>query len=431
MTEPIYGQYFEQLWGRLPEVYRTEDANVGWQLKRYLYGVGAPYDSAMNLFERFLYVAPNDRSRLAPKPQLSSPIQLAYPDMLLSPDDGTTWIKAADQFNIIDDGHSGGKVIYDDTVLSVTDDGNGLGTMTWDDDNNDTYTATVAADGASVEFQWSDAAISSESFYELSGPSDGAYAAASQYLQAGTYRMTFDYIDFPANGVAVITIDEKVVGMVQLQNGGTYSILTSFPITFTTNRGYTTIKVVYMVKYQTNPNAVINIGDINIVNTATPDDFHTTADLVDPYAADAAWLPWLAQLVGVVLDQSQNPIVQRASIINAYGGINAGTKTAIANAIQPFLTGTRFIRIYNNSTQYPLGTGGEWDVLIVTREEEVPANIDIVTLAMSLGVKPAGVKLWHANYTTTWSELQTDRPTWADWNGSTWQQIVETGWSGT
>lgn len=429
MTEPIYGPYSEQMWNRLPEIYRIKDADTGWQLKRYLHGVGATYDNVMALFERFLFVPPNDRSPLAPKPSLmTDPINIVYPELILSPDDGTTWKPAVFRFDIDDDGMGHGIIYYDDSDMTITDNGDGTATMAWDD-NNGVFDVAVSADGYSAEIDWTDLAGSQEAFYELMVSSEGAYAAASVYLQAGTYQIIFDYIDFATNGTAVIEVDEVIVGTVPLNNAGTGSVKSSFPVTFTVNRGWITIKFVFLSEYQSGADKLINIGAIRIVNTAPGPDLHTTSDLADPYAADIAWLPWLAQLVGVVIDQSQDVVSQRAAITNAYRGINVGTKTALQNALLPYLTGTRFIKVYDHSNVLDgIGNGGEWDVLIVTKESETPVGVDPAQIATDIGVKPAGVKLWHANFETTWSELETDRPTWLDWNGNTWRQVEETGW---
>jgi hypothetical protein len=48
---------------------------------------------------------------------------------------------------------------------------------------------------------------------------------------------------------------------------------------------------------------------------------YRTADLVDPVTADAAWLPWLAQLVGVKLQPGDSVAQWRSDISNGIGGV--------------------------------------------------------------------------------------------------------------
>lgn len=107
-----------------------------------------------------------------------------------------------------------------------------------------------------------------------------------------------------------------------------------------------------------------------------------TSDLVDPYTANAAWLPWLAQLVGVDV-ANLSVTAQRYVIAHPQDTWAHGTPRAIAAAARAKLTGTGYAAIM------PTYQGDPFTIALVTREDETQ-----------------GV--------TTWGELETMAPTWAD-----------------
>lgn len=150
-----------------------------------------------------------------------------------------------------------------------------------------------------------------------------------------------------------------------------------------------------------------------------------TSDLTDPLKADAAWLPWLAQHVGVKT-KGLTVSEQRAAIAGASSGFAVGTKGAVAAAAATALTGGQFVRVYDHSTTTP-GDGGQWDVLIVTRSEETPNPAAVTAAVIAAGAKPAGVVLHQRSYSASWTAEQTAFPTWADRNGRPWLDIEEAG----
>jgi hypothetical protein len=178
------------------------------------------------------------------------------------------------------------------------------------------------------------------------------------------------------------------------------------------------------------------VGDVETVieriDYAPPDDrddpSQAVSELADASLADAAWLPWLAQILGVQRINNLSEAAQRAAIGSAVSGFRAGTKQAVGVAAQGALTGTKSVAVYDHATLKPGDGGGEWDVLIVTRSSETPGGAASVTQAViDAEAKPAGVVLHHSAVDVTWASLQTIRPTWADWNGKTWAEIQETG----
>lgn len=151
------------------------------------------------------------------------------------------------------------------------------------------------------------------------------------------------------------------------------------------------------------------------------------SSLGDPFAADAAWLPWLAQLVGVRLDPAASETEQRDTIAYATSGYKAGTKRAMEDAARSALTGSRYARCV---PQYrPDGVAaGPWDVTIITRASETSNPIAVLAAILRKGVKPAGVVLWTQSTEASWDTLEASRPTWTDWESAGgWTPLEETG----
>lgn len=160
------------------------------------------------------------------------------------------------------------------------------------------------------------------------------------------------------------------------------------------------------------------------------------SDLVDPYTADAAWLPWLAQLVGINLPLRLTEMERRDAIFFATSGYKVGTKRAVADAAKSELTGTRYARVYDHSITTP-GDGGMWDVLIVTRGTETPSGAAVVDAVLKKRAKPAGVLLRHRSYTASWELSFRDSagsipgkyPSWGalEADNGNWIKIEEAG----
>ena len=260
--------------------------------------------------------------------------------------------------------------------------------------------------------------------WALSGNSDGAYVLAAPYLKAGTYRMTWSYPANAANGTVTVLVNQRVLGQVtEDPAGGTVTQ----SLTFEVEDGYAAIQLRYDNAAQPDNAHRITVTDVTVTNLSAGYEFGTS-DLVDPYAADKEWLPWLAMMLGATLDQSLPEAAQRNNLRDSTSGLRAGTKQALVTAAQPYLGGTKSVMVFDHSTDAVggVGTGGEWDVLIVTRADETPSGIDIPALLAP--AKPAGVKLWHRVYTADWATILTKYPTWADWG--TWASIETAGLDG-
>lgn len=154
--------------------------------------------------------------------------------------------------------------------------------------------------------------------------------------------------------------------------------------------------------------------------------------LGDPLTADAAWLPWLAQLVGAPLSPSATEAEQRDTIRYTTSGWRAGTVAAIEDAARSALTGSRQVAVFQHTSVDGLGDlqpGSMWDVTLVTRATETPDVDAVLDAVVVKGVKPAGVVLHHKAYSATWAQIHANRPTWVQWNNIKWTAFHETGLS--
>lgn len=158
------------------------------------------------------------------------------------------------------------------------------------------------------------------------------------------------------------------------------------------------------------------------------DPSEDVSTLVDPATARVAWLPWLGQLLGTEVDPGQPEQAQRDTVSGAAGGFRGGTRRALAAAVAAELTGGRHVRVASHTTASgTVGSAGQWDVCLITLASETPSGLDLPAVAVARGAKPAGVMLHHRVVATTWDDLASDLPTWADWEGKSWDEIEESG----
>lgn len=156
----------------------------------------------------------------------------------------------------------------------------------------------------------------------------------------------------------------------------------------------------------------------------------STSDLVDPTAADAKWLPWLAQLVGVEIDPNEPTAFNRDSIRYASSGFRAGSKNALETAVRKVLTGSKYALAMPHTKVNESGSivsGTVWDITILTRAQESPSSFTVLQAVNKDTLKPAGVKLYHRTYTASWDALEASMPYWRDWNSATWDLIEQAG----
>lgn len=148
--------------------------------------------------------------------------------------------------------------------------------------------------------------------------------------------------------------------------------------------------------------------------------------LTDPDLADPEWLAWLAQLVGATLDPASGLAERRDTIRYATSGYRGGTTQALADAAKSALTGSRYVLV-QPMTRGDGTVGSVWDVTLRTRTSETPDPQAVLDTVLRKGAKPAGVRLWHASFGTSWDRIEALYPTWTDWEKRTWDQIEEVG----
>lgn len=173
-----------------------------------------------------------------------------------------------------------------------------------------------------------------------------------------------------------------------------------------------------------------SVGDqlsaIEVLIDRWMEDEDHPSELLDPLLADRAWLPWLAQLVGVRLSPALRDEAARDAVASAGAGWRSGTLDGIVAAARSALVGTRRLTIASHAT--PAGPGGPWDLTLRVAQSEAIRGLDAVARAViTSGAKPAGVRLWVHGYATPWNLLHAELPTWAHWGRLTWRQIEEWG----
>lgn len=153
-----------------------------------------------------------------------------------------------------------------------------------------------------------------------------------------------------------------------------------------------------------------------------------TSDLLDPQGADAAWLPWMAQLYGIPLDGTLSETQRRNLIGDWRSRRHAGSKQSMVDAVRAILTRDQLVRVFDHATD--TGPGSRWDILVVTLKAETP-NADgqlVLDALRKADVVPAGVVMHHRFISGSWAALQANRPHWSDWNNETWLDLEDTGY---
>lgn len=176
-------------------------------------------------------------------------------------------------------------------------------------------------------------------------------------------------------------------------------------------------------------------GDITQTHDLTPAEetalgwapIDETSDLTDPQSADVEWLGWMGQLVGVGIDTSalNSDQERRDAVAFASSGFHAGSQQALEDACRSELTGSRYVRVYTHSNLSGIGSGTQWEILLVTKVSETPPSAEVLNAVIRKGAKPAGVVLYHRTYETPWD--QTDTLTWDQRDAMTWNQLEDYG----
>lgn len=149
-------------------------------------------------------------------------------------------------------------------------------------------------------------------------------------------------------------------------------------------------------------------------------------DLTSADRADLAWLPWLAQVVGLVsFPANLTEAEKRNAIRHAANGRYAGTRQALADAARPALP--------NPAAGYvvirPNYQGDPYTISVNVDPTNAPADLNtVLTTIIKAGAKPAGYLIVIDVYAATWAQLDTAYPTWAELDAvATWADVERTG----
>lgn len=127
--------------------------------------------------------------------------------------------------------------------------------------------------------------------------------------------------------------------------------------------------------------------EIDAVARAGTDDEPGWAALMDPDAAPAFTLDWLAQFAGVSLNRTLDEAQKRVAIRATEGVVKRGTPAAMQRAARPFLTGAQSVFLAERD-------GDAYQLTVITRTDETP-DPDAVEAAL-LSQKPAGIVMTYS-----------------------------------
>lgn len=129
-------------------------------------------------------------------------------------------------------------------------------------------------------------------------------------------------------------------------------------------------------------------------------------DVMNPDTCPVYALPWLGQLVGVVVDTTLSEANQRAQV-KAAAGWQRGTPASIIAAIQRYLTGAQYVLL-----QERFG-GNAYALNIVTHTSETPVDTTEMVEAAK-AVIPAGMLVTFSTYLgQTYAQLKAGFATYA------------------
>lgn len=130
--------------------------------------------------------------------------------------------------------------------------------------------------------------------------------------------------------------------------------------------------------------------DIDDLVKDQPDGTPGWGVILDPVRCPAYALPWLGQMVGVVVDPNLSVANQRLQVI-AVGGWYRGSPNSLINAAKPYLSGTKYVALVERYT------GDAYQVLFVTHSAETPVDPTAMRNAV-IAQKPAGIVITFQDY---------------------------------
>lgn len=144
--------------------------------------------------------------------------------------------------------------------------------------------------------------------------------------------------------------------------------------------------------------------------------------LTDPALADDAWIPWLAQAVGVY---GSGVAEWRQRLANLTTSAAVGSRDYLTILTQTFLSGTKSCTV----------TSAEpWGIRITVRADEldlIGGSTDTLTAALyATGRIPSGFLIQCVTASETWAQIAAIMPTWSASTGATWARLGSIGLAG-
>lgn len=453
MSEPIFDTTTERMYARLPDVLRYSDRTQDYALKRYLSGLGDIQSAVDRLIARFAYLSPDERpdghKEYEPFTQYTKRIRgnvvRTFKNLIKNPIPGSTALFSASRVTL---GRT--KDLWLRATTYMVDGAQYL------------YPANEAGGGENTRFpmvagRYVGARVLvrnpnnyiirtrlSLAPYNWNGTTwvSGTGSTASPYLtlQPGEVRVLEVSRTTPwgaTDGQRLLPIvyihgastsDAPMGALLDVKSWNLFCEATPLPSSLPDVNGSLPNNIGQTFSWDGPVN--------NSTSTMTQYDTPTvqidgrSTDLVDGTFADAEWLPWLTQLVGVDIETLASEEEIRNAISTGSGGFRAGSRDAIIDAVKSELTGTKYVQVFQNSNATaPIGTASMWNLLILTKYSETPSFAQIVETVIRKQAKPAGVLLFHRTFEAEWEDVETVYPTWAHWEapGVTWTKIEETG----
>jgi hypothetical protein len=146
------------------------------------------------------------------------------------------------------------------------------------------------------------------------------------------------------------------------------------------------------------------------------------AILMDPDRCPPEALGYLAQFVGVTLNDGLSTTDQRARI-KGTDGFKRGTRGALVAAAQQYLTGSKTVYVIERDASVDPVYGGAYGLTVFTFTPETPDSAAVLKALMEQ--KPAGIKLQYVvvtgtNYSlvrSTYADYTAVKATFATYNG--------------
>lgn len=383
MTEPIYDTTTERVYHDLPQHYQVADSRNDWPLKRWWRGITGQMGDLEALKERISYTPPDDGGVLGETSDLVDPATI-----------DPAWIDWRAQFT--------GMKFPANIPLSEK-------RALLADVNTSLEVGTRAALVAAVK-----SALAGDHYVNL-------YKNSTSTADIGTASMWDVLIVTKASE----TLEQKVPDFyTQASQASAWKA--------TVDAGSLIPQVVEKIgmyedraiKVTTSTSGLLLMG---MRNASAADRFSVVATetvtvgvyLQGTGVTEAGFLrvKWY-DAAGTFLSSSQQAITIGITAMTQYTGSWVVPATATTASIEVEATAVAVgYSLYLAQVGARTGTNTTWIV----------RTSDPVGTAIALGAKPAGIVLHHDTFSADWNTIETNFPTWSDWEVRNWNEITEGG----